>query len=147
MTTVEPLTDGQAQPIEDGLSTADFAGLKPARQGVSIAPPVPPEGAPVAAAGPAPAALSQAPLFSSDETGDLRGRWTEVQAAFVDEPRKAVEQADTLVAGAMKRLAEIFGEERAALENQWARGDDVSTEDLRLALQRYRSFFGRLLAV
>jgi hypothetical protein len=65
----------------------------------------------------------------------------------VDEPRKAVEQADALVAGAMQRLAEVFAEERFRLEGQWGRGADVSTEDLRLALRRYRSFFGRLLSV
>jgi hypothetical protein len=70
-----------------------------------------------------------------------------VQVSFVDEPRQAVQQADTLVASAMKRLAEIFAEERAKLDGQWDRGDDVSTEDLRLALRRYRSFFGRLLSI
>jgi hypothetical protein len=65
----------------------------------------------------------------------------------VDEPRRAVEQADSLVAEAMKRLAEIFAEERATLEGQWGRDETVSTENLRLALRRYRSFFGRLLSV
>ncbi|HLY78696.1 MAG TPA: hypothetical protein VKQ70_04940 [Caulobacteraceae bacterium] len=88
-----------------------------------------------------------APLFASDEAQGLRDRWDAIQAGFVDEPRQAVEQADSLVATAMKRLAEIFADERAGLEGQWDRGDDVSTEDLRLALQRYRSFFGRLLAI
>jgi hypothetical protein len=87
------------------------------------------------------------PLFSSGEAKDFHARWDAVQAAFVDEPRQAVEQADSLVAGAMKRLAEGFAEERARLESQWDRGDSVSTEDLRLALRRYRSFFGRLLSV
>jgi hypothetical protein len=77
----------------------------------------------------------------------LRGRWKEAQTGFVDEPRKAVEQADALVASAMKRLAEVFAEERSKLEKQWDRGDSVSTEDLRVALQRYRSFFDRLLSV
>ena len=70
-----------------------------------------------------------------------------VQAGFVDEPRKAVEQADGLVASTMKRLAESFARERANLEQQWDRGDNISTEDLRIALQRYRSFFHRLLAI
>ena len=88
-----------------------------------------------------------APLFSSEEAKELRARWDTIQGAFVDEPRQAVEQADRLVAGAMKRLAEMFADERAKLEGQWDRGDDVSTEDLRLALRRYRSFFGRLLSV
>ena len=88
-----------------------------------------------------------APLFPSGELEGLRTRWKEIQTAFVDEPRKAVEQADGLVASAMKRLAEVFAEERSGLEKQWDRGDSVSTEDLRVALQRYRSFFDRLLSV
>lgn len=65
----------------------------------------------------------------------------------MDEPRNAVQEADGLVASAMKRLAEVFAQERSKLEQQWDRGDDVSTEDLRLALQRYRSFFHRLLSI
>jgi hypothetical protein len=88
-----------------------------------------------------------APLFPSNELESLRTRWKEVQTAFVDEPRKAVEQADGLVASAMKRLAEVFAQERSGLEKQWDRGDNVSTEDLRVALQRYRSFFDRLLSI
>lgn len=88
-----------------------------------------------------------APLFPSEELSGLRSRWKEVQTAFVDEPRKAVEQADGLVASAMKRLAEVFANERAGLEKQWDRGDSVSTEDLRVAMQRYRNFFDRLLSV
>ena len=87
------------------------------------------------------------PLLSNDESKALRARWDAVQVGFVDEPRQAVEQADALVAGALTRLAEVFAEERARLVGQWDRGDDVSTEELRLALKRYRSFFGRLLSV
>ena len=70
-----------------------------------------------------------------------------IQAGFVDEPRRAVEQADSLVAGAMKRLAETFANERAKLEAQWDSEESVSTENLRLAVRRYRSFFRRLLSV
>ena len=88
-----------------------------------------------------------APLFPNNELEDLRNRWSAVQTAFVDEPRSAVEQADGLVASAMQRLAEVFAEERSRLEQQWDRGDNVSTEDLRIALQRYRSFFPRLLSI
>ena len=87
------------------------------------------------------------PLFSQEEAGNLRATWDAIQVGFVDEPRRAVEDADSLVAIAMKRLAEQFSEERSSLEGQWDRGGDVSTEDLRIALRRYRSFFGRLLAV
>jgi len=86
-------------------------------------------------------------LFSNDETSKLRSEWDSIQVGFVDEPRQAVEKADALVAGAMKRLAEGFAAERDRLEKQWDRGDSVSTEELRLALRRYRAFFGRLLSV
>ncbi|MGZ4788483.1 MAG: hypothetical protein ACXVZX_08175 [Terriglobales bacterium] len=92
-------------------------------------------------------ASDETPLFPNNELEELRNRWSGVQTAFVDEPRSAVEQADSLVAAAMKRLAEVFAEERSRLEQQWDRGDNVSTEDLRIALQRYRSFFQRLLSV
>ncbi len=87
------------------------------------------------------------PLFPSNELQDLRRKWDQIQAGFVDEPRKAVGEADNLVASTMKRLAEVFAQERSNLEGQWDRGDNISTEDLRLALQRYRSFFHRLLAI
>ncbi len=87
------------------------------------------------------------PLFSSGEANELRSRWDAIQVGFVDEPRRAVELADNLVAGTMKRLAEIFADERSKLEGQWDQGENVSTEDLRLALRRYRSFFSRLLSV
>lgn len=88
-----------------------------------------------------------ATLLPENESGELRRQWDAIQTGFVDEPRRAVEQADELVAGAMKRLAEVFAAERGQLESQWDRGDDVSTEDLRIALQRYRAFFGRLLSI
>jgi hypothetical protein len=87
------------------------------------------------------------PLFPENEATNFRGRWTEIQAAFVDEPRRAVEQGDALVADVIKRLASTFADERSKLEGQWGRGDNVSTEDLRIALQRYRAFFDRLLSV
>lgn len=102
----------------------------------------------MAAAAPNPAsndANTPSPLFSQSDVGDLRGRWSNVQASFVDEPRRAVEEADKLVATVMQRLAEGFANERSKLEKQWDGGDSVSTEDLRVALQRYRSFFDRLL--
>ena len=88
-----------------------------------------------------------APLLPEQEAGELRGKWNDIQTGFVDEPRRAVQDADALVAGAMKRLAEVFANERSQLEGQWDRGDDVSTEDLRIALQRYRTFFDRLLSI
>lgn len=84
-------------------------------------------------------------LFTDDQVKDLRGRWDQVQAGFVDEPRGAVEKADALVAEAISRLAEGFARTRASLDGQWKRGDSVSTEDLRQALRHYRAFFSRLL--
>jgi hypothetical protein len=86
------------------------------------------------------------PLFTGEDAEQFRERWGEVQSRFVDEPRRAVEEGDALVATLMQRLAETFAEERSNLERQWDRDEDVSTEDLRIALQRYRSFFDRLLS-
>jgi len=90
---------------------------------------------------------NQTPLLAEGKAAGFRERWSGIQAGFVDEPRQAVEQADGLVAEAIKQLAEVFAEERSTLEEQWSCGDEVSTDDLRLGLQRYRSFFERLLAV
>lgn len=85
------------------------------------------------------------PLLADEELDGFRGRWDAVQVGFVDEPRGSVQQADALVAELMQRLAQTFSDERTSLESQWEQGADVSTEDLRVALQRYRSFFDRLL--
>jgi hypothetical protein len=85
-------------------------------------------------------------LLPREENADFQGRWERIQTGFVDEPRQTVEQADELVAQVMQRLAEGFAAERERLEQQWGRGEDVSTEDLRIALQRYRGFFQRLLS-
>jgi hypothetical protein len=85
-------------------------------------------------------------VLSTDQADRLTVRWQQVQAGFVDEPRESVEQADALVADFMQRLAASFSDERKHLESQWDQGDDVSTEELRVALTRYRSFFERLLS-
>ena len=90
---------------------------------------------------------SRAPLFDSNQDQTFRARWVEVQTGFVDEPRHAVEEADHLVAELMQDLARTFANEKNKLEGQWSSGQDVSTEDLRVALQRYRSFFDRLLSL
>jgi hypothetical protein len=84
-------------------------------------------------------------LFETTESDRLRSRWAEVQTEFVDSPQQAVQDADALVAELMQHLAETFARERDALERQWVRGEDVTTEDLRVSLTRYRSFFERLL--
>ena len=87
------------------------------------------------------------PLFPAAQSQELRSRWESIQVGFVDEPRAAVEQADSLVAEVMQTLATTFSRERSGLEGQWSKGEDVSTEDLRQTLRRYRSFFDRLLSL
>jgi hypothetical protein len=88
----------------------------------------------------------RAQLLEGEELHGVVTRWREIQAQFVDEPRSAVQDADALVADLMQRLARMFATERDQLESRWTSGEDVSTEDLRQGLRRYRSFFERLLA-
>ena len=136
VTPIGPRGDGRAampagSAVPDGAGTAALAA-----SGTATMPP-----------GDAAATDLSPALFATEEAERFRSDWRGVQAAFVDEPRHAVEEADHLVARTITRLAEVFAEERSKLEAQWSRGDDISTEDLRLGLQRYRSFFDRLLAV
>ena len=86
------------------------------------------------------------PLLPQEQTERFTERWDEIQASFVDRPQEAVQEADALVADLVQRLTGTFANERERLESQWAKGDEVSTEDLRVALTRYRSFFDRLLS-
>jgi hypothetical protein len=139
----------QEQETDAGLTTAALAGADARRQApVVAAPSFGVGGASSAGAATAPAMAETAtPLLSPDEAKDFRARWDAIQVSFVDEPRRAVQEADGLVAVTTKRLAETFAAERTKLDAQWERGENVSTEDLRLALRRYRSFFGRLLSV
>src|SRR5579864_8555506 len=126
--------DTREERVDGGLSTADLVAANSTPGGST----------------PATAKTAQepnVPLFAQNDTQDLRSRWEKIQIGFVDEPRKAVEQADELVASAIKRLAEVFATERRKLEAEWDKTDNVSTEDLRIALRRYRSFFDRLLSV
>lgn len=103
--------------------------------------------APTAAAAAPALAEEKGPLFAANESRDLRVRWDSVQVTFVDDPRSAVQKADALVSETIKRLTDVFAGERQKLEEQWGRGADASTEDLRVALRRYRSFFTRLLEI
>src|SRR5512144_1416175 len=140
MTNRDPERVSDEQTTTDGrerLSTADMAAAAtaPRRTGEDYA------------ANPRQAGEGFEPLFDERESGDLRSRWYAIQGEFVDQPRKSVEEADELVATVMRRVAEIFAAERENLEHEWGSGDDVSTEDLRVALRRYRSFFDRLLSV
>jgi hypothetical protein len=138
---------------KQSFSTADLAGAErvdeesrderedPRTRGLGGADDRPAATAEVAADG------DDAPqLLERDDDAEFQRRWQDIQTGFVDNPRETVERADELVASVMKRLAEGFAAERERLEGQWGRGEDVSTEDLRLTLQRYRSFFQRLLS-
>jgi hypothetical protein len=87
------------------------------------------------------------PLFTDEQARELYQDWEDVQASFVDDPRRAVSQADHLVDRAMRQITDTFARERRSLEHQWDSGTDVSTEELRRVLQRYRTFFNRLLSV
>jgi len=149
------MTERQKEQRTSGLSTADMAAAGQAAAPVEstkqmLDDAVPVDSTPAVPSMPTtqqPAKPQPTPLLIADETHTFRSRWDAIQTGFVDEPRNSVEQADGLVAEVMQRLAETFAEERSKLEGQWSRGDDVSTEDLRLALQRYRSFFDRLLSM
>ena len=92
-------------------------------------------------------AEARSELFTPEALQDFRSRWTRIQSGFVDEPRRSVQEADHLVAETVQRLAESFATQRSQLEQQWDRGDQVSTEDLRQTLRHYRSFFERLLSL
>src|SRR5690349_20421039 len=123
-----PLPQANGAPIPNGRATP------PARDGL-------------AAVATTPAADTGAtPLVPAEQAASYRSSWEGIQTGFVDEPRQAVEQADHLVATVIQRVAEVFADERGKLESQWSRGDQVDTEQLRVALKRYRSFFERLLA-
>src|SRR4051812_3678897 len=157
----------RAEPAGDGDVVTDepAAGRGPSRE--SIADPADTDtdrtdtrDDTAAAAAPAAAATASTGGRSSSENGSatdeaaplltdadsFQSRWEDIQVRFVDEPRGAVEDADALVATVMQRLAEGFAQERERLEAQWGRGEDISTEDLRVALQRSRSFSQRLLS-
>jgi len=88
---------------------------------------------------------SSTPLLDREESEHLHTRWSEIQGKFVDEPRSAVQQADALVTEVIEKITQMFVNEHSSLESQWNQGNDVTTEDLRQALQHYRAFFNRLV--
>jgi hypothetical protein len=160
----EQAVDNLAQ-SQSNVSTADLATA--GEREAAPAPTPPAEGGPSGSAatdvgvqprqGQAPATaddqspdqreIERTPVMSDDAAQEYRARWQETQADFVDDPRSAVATADALVAEVMKRVAQEFANERNGLERQWNEGGEASTEDLRLAFQRYRSFFSRLLSL
>jgi hypothetical protein len=141
-------------PTDDELRREDLTDERPRGtavgedRGPDWEPETTPVGAPAAQTAPdrGGTASTTGPLLGTDDAEGFRARWTDIQTGFVDAPRRAVEQADALVAELMQHLARTFADERGGLESQWDRGDDVPTDNLRDAFQRYRSFFERLLA-
>lgn len=126
----------------DNLTTGDLAAKSPSPEETATDAPLTRDSAGEAAT----AEESREPLLDTGQASTFTERWREIQVDFVDRPRESVEQADSLVAELMQQLASSFADERGRLEQQWEGGDEVSTEDLRVALTRYRSFFDRLLS-
>jgi hypothetical protein len=138
--------DDNAAPLDADLTASGYAGrgVPDAYDGGRLA-----TGPGPVATGPGPQASDpglQASLLDEGEQQSITMRWKDIQAEFVDEPTKAIQEADALVAELMQRLATMFAAERSELENRWAGGNQVSTEELRQGLRLYRSFFERLLA-
>ena len=120
----------------DRLHTTDLAASRPQADGAARE-----------AAEKPTAPAREEPLLPLGDLEDFRERWDSIQTYFVDSPQQAVADADGLVAEVMQRIADTFAREREQLEEQWDGGGDVSTEDLRVVLQRYRTFFDRLIHV
>jgi hypothetical protein len=139
-TDVDPGEEPQPLRQDYGRHEVTATGTDP-----DLAPSTAPAAPAAADAGTADTATKAGHLLAADDAEAFRARWTDVQHGFVDAPRQAVAQADGLVAELMQHLAKTFADERGRLEGQWDQGDDVSTEDLRTAFQRYRLFFERLL--
>ena len=143
-------------PTDDELRREDLSSDEGAR-GTTVVQDRRPDQEPATTPADAPAAQSArdgtagtasttGPLLATEDAEGFQAHWTDIQTGFVDAPRRAVEQADALVAELMQHLASTFADERSRLERQWDRGDDIPTDHLRDAFQRYRSFFERLLA-
>jgi hypothetical protein len=124
-------------------------GTPPASEPTEPAASADPTTAPAAPADPSAQSESSTEevLFADDDLAELRARWAAVQASFVDDPKDCVQKADVLVSDLVEQLTSGFADARSHLEEQWARGEEASTEDLRVALMHYREFFQRLLAV
>lgn len=90
--------------------------------------------------------LHETALFAPTSAEEYRNRWNDIQVGFVDGPGRAVVDADALVAEVIERVAETLAHERGRIEHEWRRTDPPSTEDLRVALQRYHAFIERLLS-
>lgn len=136
-----PIPVSEAPPVKDGERTV---APEPAPDADTAAPNTEaPEAPPSAQDG----SSMDDVVVADDDLAELRARWAGVQAAFVDDPKDCVHQADILVSDVFEQLTTGFARVRSRLEEQWVRGEEASTEDLRLALMHYREFFERLLAI
>ena len=132
----EPLADvtpGYGSPVQETPVVETVAVVAPANETIAHTAPVSTN------------VVSSTALLEREESDHFRARWNEIQGKFVDEPRTAVQQADTLVSEVVENITQMFAKNHSSLESQWNQGNDVSTEDLRKALQQYRSFFNRLV--
>ncbi|MEW2413147.1 hypothetical protein AB0953_05425 [Streptomyces sp. NPDC046866] len=140
-----PAYPGEATPEDSGLPGAGstVGGEAPADEGAAADEGTQGGNASVAETS---TPAEEEPLMPESEAADFRDQWTRIQGGFVDDPQEAVRAADALVAAVMQHLAGTFSSHKESLEQQWHSGGEAATEDLRLALQRYRSFFNRLLS-
>ncbi|MEU7607181.1 hypothetical protein [Streptomyces sp. NPDC041003] len=136
----EAAADGRTPPVYPGEATMDAAADEGGTREGGDELPADRE----AGTGPAQAGTDE-PLLGAEDTAEYHKRWSEIQGRFVDDPQDAVTSADALVAEVMQSLARTFSAHKQGLEGQWGQGEQVATEELRLALQHYRSFFNRLL--
>lgn len=142
------IVEKPAMPAEEPVARSSIQATAPAAPNQ----PVPPDATLAARRAPNPAppppeTAKPMALLAAEEAGSFRTRWSDIQAGFVDEPGRAVQQADALVAELMQHLTKMFADERAKLGVLSTHREQRSTEDMRVALQRYRSFFNRLLSV
>ncbi|WP_327418747.1 hypothetical protein [Streptomyces sp. NBC_01233] len=140
--------DGGTPPVYPGEATADAAADEPGNLENGDVRPTDRTDRTDRTAGTGPADAADGvdePLLGAEDTADYRKAWSEIQGRFVDDPQEAVRSADALVAEVMQTLARTFSAHKQGLEGQWGQGEQVATEELRLALQHYRSFFNRLL--
>jgi hypothetical protein len=150
---IEPSTERHDHATEqaDSASVTREPSTVPAEPSTAPAEPsaasAEPPAAPANGSSDQPESSTERELFADDHLAGLRARWDNVQAGFVDDPRECVQKADSLVSDVVEQLTTGFAQARSRLEEQWARGEEASTEDLRVALKRYREFFERLLAV
>jgi hypothetical protein len=147
----QPQTRDRKPPV---VTREDIADAKPRAEQVEQAVEERPKQVPTQTAPPEETAPAEAHakrqregLFEGDRSAELHRRWTEVQSRFVDDPREAVKSADALVDEVIRDLSALFTDERSKLEAHLGKNEDASTEDLRVALRRYRAFFERLLSI